>query len=98
MKVFKVKSNKVYEVECDILKYPELDSEGDTIFENTHFESAEKAYKRAISNCESGVSLLTIDLEQTRKKEENILKLLGDECIALENLKREFRRLELLTD
>lgn len=93
MKVYKVKNNSVKEVECEEMEYPLKDSDGDTIYVNTHFETKQEAYESAIINCEAGVSLLTGNVKDARNKVRELEGFLADECIDLERLRKEFNHL-----
>lgn len=91
MKAYKVKDNKVIEVECEKIEYPLKDSEGDTIYENTHFKRGIRAYQHAISECEAGVILVTRTLKQLREEVREKETMLANECIDLDRLKTEFK-------
>lgn len=94
MIVYKIKNNAVSRVECEKCEYPLKDSEGDTIYENTHFLTPEEAYEEAIANCQAGVTLITEDIKDTREKLRKQGERLADECIDLERLKEEFQDLK----
>lgn len=91
MIVYKVKNNQVVEVECDEMKYPLRDADGDTIFINTHFSTKEETYDKAIKECEAGVRIYTRDIIQTKSSLLIQQEKLTDECIALEKLREEYR-------
>ena len=94
MKVFKVKNNFVTEVECEEMVYPMSDSEGDTIYENTHYGTKKEAYIEAIIECKAGVSIATRIVKEARKNVRKYESKLSDECIDLERLEKEFVTLE----
>jgi hypothetical protein len=86
MKAYKIKHNLVIEVECEELKYPLKDSEEDTIYENTHFDTKKDAYKANIANCKAGISILTRQIKDARDKVREFEVKLADECLDLERL------------
>lgn len=94
MKAYKIKHNLVIEVECEELKYPLNDNEGDTIYENTHFKTKKEAYKAAIANCKAGLSMLQRQIKDTREKVGELEVKLADEFIDLELLINELKILK----
>ena len=61
---YKIKDLKVIKVECpEGIDWPKLDSDGDTIFINSHFATKEEAYAAAIKNCDCGISLAASFIE-----------------------------------
>lgn len=69
MIAYKVKDLKVVEVECpNGMKYPELDSDGDKIFENSHFSTKEEAYAKAIEDCNTGISWAAREIKSLWRK------------------------------
>jgi SMC interacting uncharacterized protein involved in chromosome segregation len=94
MIAYKVKGNEVIEVECEELRYPLKDSDGDIICNNTHFNTKKEAYQRAIRECTAGISLITREIKELRSRELELQKRLADECIDLERLKEEYERID----
>lgn len=94
MIAFKVVGNSVKQVECEEMKYPLDDSDGDTIYENTHFATKKEAYEEVIKNCYAGVSTLTRRIKETREELRKLEVLLADECIDIDQLKKELGDLE----
>lgn len=95
MIVYKLVGNSVKPVECEIMEYPKLDSEGDTIYKNSHFKTKQEAYNNVIKNCQAGVSILTRQIIAARENLRKLESLLADECIDLERLKRELENLNV---
>lgn len=89
MKAYKVKGLQVVEVECEELRYPLYDSDGDKIYTNKHFATREEAYKRAIEECEAGINLAASDIEIYRTKIRECEARLADYAIAKRRLQRE---------
>lgn len=94
MKAYKVKDLQVVEVECEELRYPLYDSDGDKIYSNKHFATREDAYKRAIDECEAGINLTAGDIEIYRTKIRECETRLADYAIAKRRLQGEFIKQE----
>jgi len=92
---YKVKNLKVTEVECEKIEYPLEDSQGDTIFINTHFATKEEAYNKAICDCDAGIYLTAREIENLRQRTKKRETDLADYVIARNKLKDE---LVLLSD
>lgn len=96
MIVYKIKNNSVSKVEVSELSEGTMDlskpdSEGDIVYQNTHFESIEKAYSEAITNCQAGVNLLNMIINGKKielVKDEEMLK---GEMVDLGKLKEELK-------
>jgi hypothetical protein len=59
MKAYKRKGDTPHPIEVDVehLRYPEKDSEGDTIYENTHFATKVECWESIRQNTVAWVSL-----------------------------------------
>jgi hypothetical protein len=89
MFVYKYKNEKIIKVECEEMKYPLLDKDGDTIFQNSHFATIEEAYAHAIRDLEAGISLFTKNIIRLKEQIDNEKDSLTNECIALAKIKQE---------
>jgi len=73
-------------VKVERLEYPLKDSEGDTIYQNTHFTTKEEAYNKAISLCDSAIECLARDLKHYQKRIEKLKSLIAKYAIAKNSL------------
>ena len=78
MIMYKIKNHLVIKVEVEEIEdgkaeWLGVDSEGDTIYKNTHFGTSVEAYKKAIKNCEAGVSLSTNSIERDRNRKGDLM-------------------------
>lgn len=86
MIAYKVKDLTVIEVQCKSLSYPKKDSDSDTIYINTHFETYEEAYNQAIAECEAGIHLVASDIEHHQFAIQRLKDELAVFAIAQNNL------------
>jgi len=57
----------VVAVECEVLGYPNLDADGQTQFENTHFENEVAAWERLLRNTAAAQSDATANFDSAKK-------------------------------
>lgn len=67
-KMFKVVygSASPVEVEAEIPSYPHCDSNGDSIYKNTHFLNAEEAWEKHLAEHRAGLSISASRVKQSR--------------------------------
>lgn len=93
MIVYKVKNLQVVQVECEALKWPARDTDGDTIYINTHFTTKDEAYNCAIKDCDAGINMEASSIEQIQKDILRRQEAMTEYAIAKNHLRQE-RRVE----
>lgn len=68
---------KIVEVEVDKLQFPYLDSEGDMVYENTHFATKEEARNVAINRCNDMIRFLNDQIKHREKSIADIKKTIS---------------------
>jgi hypothetical protein len=100
MKLYKynLRTGTVIEVEGD--RWPGKDSDGDTIYENTHFHTEAKAWEKLLAECQAGCRLAGDQVDLCRSKLADAQAAAGDMCAeyarAMKN--RRQREAELAND
>lgn len=95
MKMFKVvygKSSPV-EVEAEIPEWPNLDADGEEIFENTHFLNVDEAWEKLLIETAAGVSLNAMSVIRIRKDLAEMEKKLVDATLIEFEVKGKYREL-----
>lgn len=69
MKRFKYDSatRNVVAVECQDVGHPNRDADGETQFNNTHFDTEEPCWDHALTDCRAGVRLATRRLQEASR-------------------------------
>lgn len=94
MIAYKVTGNTVKKVECEEMRYPLFDSDGDRIYENTHFSTEKEAYEQAIKECYAGVELITRSIKEIKDALQTQEVKLANKCLDLIRLKKEYESLD----
>lgn len=64
MKRWKADRGAAVEVECEEAGYPHLDADGETQFDNTHFDTEAEAWESARADAEARISLAGSEVER----------------------------------
>lgn len=78
-------------VECPDPKWPNADADGQTIYENTHFVSIEKAWETLQAEVDAGVSLGCTRVNELRRRLAEAEKRLVDDTLMAQAV-REARK------
>ena len=78
------------EVECEIPKYPNEDSDGETISENTHFLELDDAWKEHLQDHEAAVKHDCGNVRRKRKELTELKSILIESTLALDAAKRAY--------
>lgn len=78
--------------ECEVFGYPNRTTDGEQMYENTHFLTEEAAWRSILRSWAAGVSLASRALEDARAEEQRLTRLLADQSLNKE--KAEVKHLE----
>ena len=87
----------IIEVECPKGRYPACDADGETIFDNTHFDTEAEAWERLAGDAAAGLSMTTghvVDLRTRLAKAERevVDAAVFNELVRTRRAAREARR------
>ena len=69
-------------VECAERGYPHKDADGETQFENTHFDHESKAWEKLLRETEAGLSLATGARQRAQLELQRLTDAVADEAVT----------------
>ena len=72
------------EMECDIFGYPNKTTNGETMFENTHFKTEAEAWKSILASVKAGIMLVGGGVRNAEEELGRLRKQAGDRAKAFE--------------
>ena len=79
-------------MECEKVGYPNLDSEGSTQYENSHFATIEEAWEQIVISVKAGVSLVGRDVARQRESLQKAEKQAGDMCVEYQQAMDKYQK------
>ena len=94
LKLWKYDEEKgtIKQVDCPNGGWPAKDADGVEIFDNTHFDTPERAWTEARDNAEAWVASAGMNVRNAESRLQKQLKEAGEACAAFANYKRNYRR------
>lgn len=79
------------ELECEIYGYPNRTTDGEQMYDNTHFRTERAAWDSIRRSWRAGISLTASALKEARAHEEKLTRMLADETLKQQESEEKYK-------